>query len=106
MKTNKSKKNKAGLDEKYVQGYNEGAYEALYNQILRDEDGGFIEIKNSGDFKKIAAKKSDVIENVDQIKSWGRSFVNETYITYLFLAFIMGFSVCAIVVTPLVINSI
>jgi len=49
----------------------------------------------------------EIMEGVDQVKSWNRSPISQTVnLTYLFLAFIIGFSVCAVVVTPLVINSI
>ncbi len=49
----------------------------------------------------------DVLESVDQVKSWKRGPISETVnLTYIFLAFIIGFSLCAVVMTPLVINSI
>lgn len=49
----------------------------------------------------------DAIESANQVKSWNRSPISQTInLTYLFLGVIIGFSVCAIVVTPLVINSI
>ena len=49
----------------------------------------------------------EILESADQVKSWNRSPISQTVnLTYLFLAFIIGFSVCAIVLTPLVINSI
>lgn len=51
--------------------------------------------------------EDDILENANQVKSWNRSPISQTInLTYLFLAFIIGFSVCAIVLTPLVINSI
>ena len=60
----------------------------------------------------------DVLESANQVKSWKRSPNNiediiddikviRKYCFFLiFLAFIMGFSLCAVVMTPLVINSI
>ena len=51
--------------------------------------------------------EDDILENANQVRSWNRSPISQTInLTYLFLAFIIGFSVCAIVLTPLVINSI
>lgn len=49
----------------------------------------------------------DIIESANQVKSWKRGPISETVnLTYIFLAFIIGFSLCAVVMTPLVINSI
>ena len=49
----------------------------------------------------------DVLESAEQVKSWKRGPISETVnLTYIFLAFIIGFSLCAVVMTPLVINSI
>lgn len=49
----------------------------------------------------------DVLESAEQVKSWKRSPISQTVnLTYIFLAFIIGFSLCAVVMTPLVINSI
>lgn len=49
----------------------------------------------------------DVLESANQVKSWKRGPISETVnLTYIFLAFIIGFSLCAVVMTPLVINSI
>ncbi len=49
----------------------------------------------------------DVLESAEQVKSWKRGAISETVnLTYIFLAFIIGFSLCAVVMTPLVINSI
>ena len=60
----------------------------------------------------------DVLESANQVKSWKRSPNNiediiddikviRKYCFFLiFLAFIMGFSLCAVVMTPIVINSI
>lgn len=49
----------------------------------------------------------EVFETANQVKSWNRSPTSETLnLTYLFLGVIIGFSVCATVLTPLVINSI
>lgn len=49
----------------------------------------------------------EIVESVDQVKSWKRSPTSQTVnLTYLFLAFIIGFSVCAIVVTPIIISAI
>lgn len=50
---------------------------------------------------------NDTIESANQVKSWKRGPISETVnLTYIFLAFIIGFSLCAVVMTPLVINSI
>lgn len=49
----------------------------------------------------------EILENADQVKSWKRSPISQTVnLTYIFLAFIIGFSLCAVVMTPIVINSI
>ena len=49
----------------------------------------------------------DVLESANQVNSWKRSPISETVnLTYIFLAFIIGFSLCAVVMTPIVINSI
>lgn len=49
--------------------------------------------------------EEDILENTNQVKSWKRGGISETLnLTYLFLAFIIGFSVCAIVVTPIIIK--
>lgn len=49
----------------------------------------------------------DVLESAEQVKSWKRSPISQTVnLTYIFLAFIIGFSLCAVVMTPIVINSI
>ena len=49
----------------------------------------------------------DTIESANQVKSWKRGPISETVnLTYIFLAFIIGFSLCAVVMTPIVINSI
>ena len=46
-------------------------------------------------------------QNAQEVKSWKRSPISQTVnLTYIFLAFIIGFSLCAVVMTPLVINSI
>lgn len=43
----------------------------------------------------------------EEVKSWNRSPISQTTnLTYLFLAFIIGFSVCAIVLTPIIISAI
>lgn len=58
-------------------------------------------------YKSSLLNIDEVIDNANQVKSWKRGQISETVnLTYLFLAFIIGFSVCAIVLTPLVINSI
>lgn len=47
----------------------------------------------------------DALDNANQVKSWKRSPISQTVnLTYLFLAFIIGFSVCAIVLTPIIIK--
>lgn len=47
----------------------------------------------------------DAIESANQVKSWKRGGISETVnLTYLFLGVIIGFSVCAIVVTPIIIS--
>ena len=52
-------------------------------------------------------EEQEALYAAEKVKSWKRGGISETLnLTYLFLAFIIGFSVCAIVVTPLVINSI
>lgn len=52
-------------------------------------------------------KYYEALENANQVKSWNCSPISETVnLTYLFLAFIIGFSVCAIVVTPIIISAI
>lgn len=57
--------------------------------------------------KGLEEDEEDILENANQVKSWKRGGISETLnLTYLFLGVIIGFSVCAIVVTPLVINSI
>lgn len=57
--------------------------------------------------KKYKEELDQIVENANQVRSWNRSPISQTVnLTYLFLAFIIGFSVCAIVLTPLVINSI
>lgn len=49
----------------------------------------------------------DVLESANQVKSWKRGPISETVnLTYIFLAFIIGFSLCAVVMTPIIINSI
>lgn len=49
----------------------------------------------------------DVLESVDQVKSWKRGAISQTVnLTYIFLGVIIGFSLCAVVMTPLIINSI
>jgi len=58
-------------------------------------------------YKSSLLNIDEVIDNANQVKSWNRSPISQTVnLTYLFLGVIIGFSVCAIVVTPLVINSI
>ena len=48
-----------------------------------------------------------MLESANHVKSWKRSPISQTVnLTYIFLAFIIGFSLCAVVMTPLVINSI
>lgn len=43
----------------------------------------------------------------EQVKSWKRSPISQTVnLTYIFLAFIIGFSLCAVVMTPIIINSV
>lgn len=43
----------------------------------------------------------------DQVKSWKRSPISQTVnLRLVFLAFIIGFSLCAVVMTPLVVSSI
>jgi len=49
----------------------------------------------------------NILEHSEEVKSWKRSSISQTVnLTYIFLAFIIGFSLCAVVVTPIVINSI
>jgi len=46
-------------------------------------------------------------EAANQVKSWKRGPISETVnLTYIFLAFIIGFSLCAVVMTPILINLI
>jgi len=70
--------------------------EELKPQWQRLEDSGFYnEIMN------------DMIAEAEQIKSWKRGPISETVnLTYLFLGVIIGFSVCAVVMTPILINAI
>lgn len=49
----------------------------------------------------------DVLESAEQVKSWKRSPISQTVnLTYIFLAFIIGFSLCAVVMTPIIISAI
>lgn len=49
----------------------------------------------------------DITDSANQVKSWKRGPIGETVnLTYTFLAFIIGFSLCAVVMTPIIINSI
>lgn len=50
----------------------------------------------------------DVIESANQVQSWNKYGVGMQVVSLwsIMIAFILGFVVCAIVVTPLVINSI
>lgn len=51
--------------------------------------------------------RDDAIETANQIKSWKRGAVSETVnLTYIFIAFIVGFSLCAVLVTPIIISAI
>ena len=52
-------------------------------------------------------EKLEALESANQVKSWKRGPISETVnLTYIFLAFIIGFSLCAVVMTPIIINSI
>lgn len=86
-------------------------YKATDEHKAQELDKKFKESPFAKKYKKqfpITQEQVDTInEHVAEIKSWKRSPISETVnLTYLFLAFIIGFSVCAIVLTPLVINSI
>lgn len=63
------------------------------------EKNGYIEDLEQSEFI------DEIMEGVDQVKSWKRSSISQTInLTYIFLAFIIGFSVCAVVMTPIIIN--
>lgn len=63
--------------------------------------------KYKGELAELDDFSRDVLESANQVKSWKRGPISETVnLTYIFLAFIIGFSLCAVVMTPLVISSI
>ena len=52
-------------------------------------------------------EKLEALESANQVKSWKRGAISETVnLTYIFLGVIIGFSLCAVVMTPIIINSI
>lgn len=82
-----------------VDKFSSNKFAKKYKEHL-DKNGYIEDLEQSGFV-------DEIMENADQVKSWNRSPISQTVnLTYLFLGVIIGFSVCAIVVTPLVINSI
>jgi len=66
------------------------------------------ELNDKGTTKdKVTCFQDEFYHNANQVKSWKRGAISETVnLTYIFLAFIIGFSLCAVVMTPIIISSI
>lgn len=102
MKISTKRKAIIKKENEYTKGYNEGALDQVELFKINKYKAG-LDIAH----EDMADASIYAWQTAQEVKSWNRSPISETVnITYLFLAFIIGFSVCAIVVTPIIIQSI
>ncbi len=85
----------------------------LYNEIMNDMIAEAEQVKSwkpKGPYVECIANKVGMKLcscYYCQVKSWKRGAISETVnLTYIFLAFIIGLSLCAVVMTPILINAI